>query len=327
MGEVLVRWWPIVAVLALLGFAASVWRAVAASHEHAARARRLSVLRFSLAELDAMDDRQFEFALRNLLIRGGWSARQVGQQGDQAADGSPTLAGPGSPRRTNGPLPRGGRTVFDEDGSLDPFLKFLLYAVLVLAAGNMLWDWLTGTVIRWITVGLWGAVAAHPWWTVLIMIGFLAVLFLLARLADTALDLLATPAVAGVDTTSVEPEPALLTYRMKQLEAMSPAGFEHACAELLGADVIATDADGLTIVVQCKQLNRPVNSPAMQQFNGTARPEHGADHAVIIGLNGFTQPALDFASRHRLITVGREDLKRWAHGTHLYDVIRARTTP
>ncbi|MGW6388950.1 restriction endonuclease [Streptomyces sp. NPDC055103] len=86
VGEALVRWWPIVTVLALLGFAAGVWRAVAAGHEHAARARRLSVLRFSLAELDAMDDRQFEFALRDLLIRDGWSARQVGQQGDQAAD-------------------------------------------------------------------------------------------------------------------------------------------------------------------------------------------------------------------------------------------------
>ncbi|MFF3837922.1 restriction endonuclease [Streptomyces sp. NPDC001930] len=86
VGEALVRWWPVVAVLALLGFAAGVWRAVAATREHAARARRLSVLRFSLAELDAMDNRQFEFALRDLLIRDGWSARQVGQQGDQAAD-------------------------------------------------------------------------------------------------------------------------------------------------------------------------------------------------------------------------------------------------
>ncbi|MFE5914157.1 restriction endonuclease [Streptomyces wedmorensis] len=86
VGEALVRWWPVVAVLALLGLAAGVWRAVAAAREHAARARRLSVLRFSLAELDAMDDRQFEFALRDLLIRDGWSARQVGQQGDQAAD-------------------------------------------------------------------------------------------------------------------------------------------------------------------------------------------------------------------------------------------------
>ncbi|MFJ1550682.1 restriction endonuclease [Streptomyces sp. NPDC088246] len=235
--------------------------------------------------------------------------------------------------------------MFDEDGSLDPFLKVLLYALLVLAAGKMLWEWLTGTVIDWITVDLWGAVTEHPWWTALIVLGSLTALLLLARLAGAVLDLLTTRAVAvSVDATPVEPEPTLLTYRMKQLEAMSPTGFEHACAELLardgflharrvggsgdlGADVIASDPDGLTVVVQCKQLSRPVNSPAMQQFNGTARPEHGADHAVIIGLNGFTRPALDFAARHRLITIGREDLKRWAHGTHLYDIIRALTAP
>ncbi|MEV6357294.1 restriction endonuclease [Streptomyces hydrogenans] len=233
--------------------------------------------------------------------------------------------------------------MFDEDGSLDPFLKFLLYTVLVLAAGKMLWEWMTGTVARWITVDLWGLVAAHPWWTSVVVIGFFAVLFLLARLAGTVLDAVGAPAVPGEEATWTEPDPAPLTYLMRQLEAMSPTGFEHACAELLardgflhprrvggsgdlGADVIANDADGLTIVVQCKQLNRPVSSPAVQQFNGTARPEHGADHAIIIGLNGFTQPALDFASRHHLITVGREDLRRRAHGAHLYDVIRARST-
>lgn len=33
-----------------------------------------------------MDDRAFEFALRDLLLRDGWNARQVGRQGDQAAD-------------------------------------------------------------------------------------------------------------------------------------------------------------------------------------------------------------------------------------------------
>jgi len=34
----------------------------------------------------AMGDRQFEFALRDLMIRDGCTARQVGRQGDQAAD-------------------------------------------------------------------------------------------------------------------------------------------------------------------------------------------------------------------------------------------------
>ncbi|WP_425575600.1 restriction endonuclease [Streptomyces gobitricini] len=40
----------------------------------------------TLAEVDALSDVQFEFALRDLLIRDGWTARRVGQQGDQAAD-------------------------------------------------------------------------------------------------------------------------------------------------------------------------------------------------------------------------------------------------
>nr|WP_307783595.1 restriction endonuclease [Streptomyces spinoverrucosus] len=33
-----------------------------------------------------MDDRQFEHALRDLLVRDGWPARRVGGGGDQAAD-------------------------------------------------------------------------------------------------------------------------------------------------------------------------------------------------------------------------------------------------
>ncbi|MEU4280668.1 restriction endonuclease [Streptomyces tanashiensis] len=92
--------------------------------------------------------------------------------------------------------------------------------------------------------------------------------------------------VVGAGVTSVEPEPDLLTYRMKQLEVMSPTWFEHPCAEPLaqdgllharrvggsgdlGAEVIATDVDGLTIVIQCKQLSRlPVNSPTMQRLDG-----------------------------------------------------------
>ncbi|MFD7323920.1 restriction endonuclease [Streptomyces sp. NPDC059875] len=227
--------------------------------------------------------------------------------------------------------------MFDEDGSLDPLLKFLLYTVLFLAAAKMLWEWLTGTVIDWITVDLWGAVAAHPWWTALIVLGAVATLIFIGWLVGTLLDLLTPASAVHVEQPY---EPTLLTYKMRQLEAMSPTGFEHACAELLardgfiaprrvggagdlGADVITTDPDGLTVVVQCKQLSRPVASPAVQQFNGTARPEHGAHHAVIIGLNGFTKPARDFAAKHNLIALGREDLKRWAHGTHLYDIIRA----
>ncbi|MFB7677102.1 restriction endonuclease [Kitasatospora purpeofusca] len=77
---------PLLVVLAALGavgVAAWWWlRRVGA----AARRERLASLRLSLAQLDAMDDKQFEFALRDLLLRDGIEARQVGQQGDQAAD-------------------------------------------------------------------------------------------------------------------------------------------------------------------------------------------------------------------------------------------------
>ncbi|MFJ1757691.1 restriction endonuclease [Kitasatospora sp. NPDC088134] len=77
---------PLLVVLAALGVVGVVtwwWlRRVGA----AARRERLASLRLSLAQLDAMDDKQFEFALRDLLLRDGIEARQVGQQGDQAAD-------------------------------------------------------------------------------------------------------------------------------------------------------------------------------------------------------------------------------------------------
>lgn len=49
-----------------------------------ARAARLAVLRYSLAELDAMDPTAFEYAVRDLMIRDGIDARHVGQRGDQA---------------------------------------------------------------------------------------------------------------------------------------------------------------------------------------------------------------------------------------------------
>ncbi|MFE6365934.1 restriction endonuclease [Streptomyces sp. NPDC057806] len=50
------------------------------------RVQALARLRLTLAELDAMDDKGFEYALSDLLIRDGWTASRVGGQGDQAAD-------------------------------------------------------------------------------------------------------------------------------------------------------------------------------------------------------------------------------------------------
>ncbi|MFE9252912.1 restriction endonuclease [Streptomyces sp. NPDC007088] len=236
--------------------------------------------------------------------------------------------------------------MFDEDGSLDPLLKFLLYAVLALAIGKMVWEWLRDDVSRWLTVDLWGLICDHPWWTGCITVGALATLILLAKLLSFLFGA-GAGTYAYVDSdedyaSTVAPgetvEPDVLTFKMKQLAAMSATGFEQACADLLardgfrgtrrvggagdlGVDVTARDPDGQLVILQCKQYKAPVGSGHVQKFNGTARLHHGADVPIMIGLNGFTQPAIEFAAHHELLLMGRPELKRWAHGQHLYDVL------
>ncbi|MFJ9106227.1 restriction endonuclease [Streptomyces sp. NPDC102405] len=81
-----VRVWPLLALLAALALGYAAWQFMRAARARKMRAETLARLRITLAQLDAMDDRAFEFALRDLLLRDGWNARQVGRQGDQAAD-------------------------------------------------------------------------------------------------------------------------------------------------------------------------------------------------------------------------------------------------
>ncbi|MEU3297522.1 restriction endonuclease [Streptomyces longwoodensis] len=235
--------------------------------------------------------------------------------------------------------------MFDEDGSLDPLLKFLLYAVVALAIGKMLWKWLTEDVSRWITVDLWNLIADHPWWTALIVVGALAVLILASRVLSLFFSIYTYVSADGefVASSDDDPAPDLLTFKMKQLSSMSATGFEQACADLLardgfrsprrvggagdlGVDVTARDGADRLLILQCKQYQRPVGSGHVQKFNGTARLHHGADIPIMIGLNGFTQPAADFAAHHQILLMGRAELKKWAHGQHLYDVLGIEST-
>lgn len=78
--------WPALLALALLTGAVAAWRIMQATMMRRRERERLATLRITLAEFDAMDDRRFEYALRDLLIRDGWPARRVGGGGDQAAD-------------------------------------------------------------------------------------------------------------------------------------------------------------------------------------------------------------------------------------------------
>ncbi|GGU63502.1 restriction endonuclease [Streptomyces lavendofoliae] len=81
-----VQAWPALALLAGAAVVLAGGRAVRSARAARARAASLARLRLTLVEVDALSDVQFEFALRDLLIRDGWTARRVGQQGDQAAD-------------------------------------------------------------------------------------------------------------------------------------------------------------------------------------------------------------------------------------------------
>ncbi|MFE4369757.1 restriction endonuclease [Streptomyces sp. NPDC056835] len=78
--------WPFLLAFVLPAGVIGAWRITRTVRGRRRDAERLATLRITLAEIDAMDDRQFEHALRDLLVRDGWSARRVGGRGDQAAD-------------------------------------------------------------------------------------------------------------------------------------------------------------------------------------------------------------------------------------------------
>ncbi|MFE5793226.1 restriction endonuclease [Streptomyces sp. NPDC056503] len=78
--------WPLLALAGLVCAVTLVGLRIRDRHRRRADGRRLAHLRISLPELDAMGDQEFEYALRDLLVRDGWTAEKVGRAGDQAAD-------------------------------------------------------------------------------------------------------------------------------------------------------------------------------------------------------------------------------------------------
>ncbi|MFB7285457.1 restriction endonuclease [Actinacidiphila glaucinigra] len=81
----------------------------------------------------------------------------------------------------------------------------------------------------------------------------------------------------------------------------------------LGADVIGYTRSGRKIVAQCKRYGpkKPVGSPDVQRFVGTAVPHHHADIAVLVTTSRFTAPALRYASEHNVLTVDGAQLAEW----------------
>ncbi|MFD6174310.1 restriction endonuclease [Streptomyces coeruleorubidus] len=141
-----------------------------------------------------------------------------------------------------------------------------------------------------------------------------------------------------------------LRYGLEQLDALHHAKFEEAVRDLmrrdgcrdaqrtggggdLGADVKATDPLGRRWVIQCKHRRHgvrgsAVGTPDLQVLNGTARPVHGADVAVLVTNGRVTAPAVDFAKQQRLHVVDRQTLAVWASGSRpLWELLRAVPPP
>ncbi|MFB7150936.1 restriction endonuclease [Streptomyces virginiae] len=112
--------------------------------------------------------------------------------------------------------------------------------------------------------------------------------------------------------------------------AVDADGFEHAVAALcardgctsvevvggagdLGADVLATTADGRRVVLQCKHYaeDNRVGSQDLQRFGGTCFAVHEADVAVIVTTSSFTAPAAEYADTCGIVRVDGETLAAW----------------
>lgn len=141
-----------------------------------------------------------------------------------------------------------------------------------------------------------------------------------------------------------------LRYALSQLDELHHAKLEEAVRDLmrrdgcqdaqrvggggdLGADVKATDPLGRRWVIQCKHRRdgargSAVGTPDLQVLNGTARPVHGADVAVIVTNGRVTGPAVTFAKQQRLHVVDRQALAVWASGSRpLWELLRAVPPP
>ncbi|MFD5419300.1 restriction endonuclease [Streptomyces sp. NPDC127069] len=107
-------------------------------------------------------------------------------------------------------------------------------------------------------------------------------------------------------------------------------GFEHTVAALcardgctsvevvggagdLGADVVATAADGRRVVIQCKHYaqDHRVGSQDLQRFGGTCFAVHEADVAVIVTTSSFTAPAVEYADTCGIVPVDGGALAAW----------------
>ncbi|MCX5441148.1 restriction endonuclease [Streptomyces sp. NBC_00063] len=81
----LAHWWLLVVMAVVASVAGGLWLQQVRQRAEWQRIRA-QALRMRIAEIDALDHRAFEFAIRDLMCRDGCTAEQIGGAGDDACD-------------------------------------------------------------------------------------------------------------------------------------------------------------------------------------------------------------------------------------------------
>lgn len=134
---------------------------------------------------------------------------------------------------------------------------------------------------------------------------------------------------------------AQLRLALNDIDVMDDQAFEFALRDLMVrdgcpsarrvgqagdqcADVIASHPRYGRVVIQAKHttVSAKVGSHLMYQVNGTARPVHRADVAIVVTNSSLTRDAKVWGDRHGICWIDRERLQRWAdHGETFGDLL------
>jgi restriction system protein len=111
------------------------------------------------------------------------------------------------------------------------------------------------------------------------------------------------------------------------LLAMTPTEFEQLCVRALlilgydqmkrtggagdlAADITGKDAQGRSVIVQCKRYapGSAVGSPVIQTFIGMKAVHHKADRGIVMTTAEFSKPAIALAQQHDIILIDGDDI-------------------
>lgn len=128
---------------------------------------------------------------------------------------------------------------------------------------------------------------------------------------------------------------------LPQIDLLDPTEFEHVVRDLMirdgvdarhvgqrgdqVADVLGRDGQGRVFVAQCKHTTTAGRVPVrvIYEVNGTARPVHKADEAIVVTNGRFTRDARIQAAKFGIHLIDRDRLRNWAQdGVSLQTMLR-----